>query len=161
MGGAVTHGPEGREAGASREVEYEPLREAELFGAAVHHLRLEAGLSLNQLARRAGVDPAYIHRIEAIARSGSTSSPKRPPLPRRAVVLSIAAALGLDHRGTDELLAQAGYAPDAVLEMGGWDDTLASVAELLADPELSGPAKAEFREVVRILAHRWGRPHRS
>src|SRR5215472_13451823 len=70
-GGAVTLGPERRAEGISREVEYEPLREAELFGAAVHHLRLKAGLSLNQLARRAGVDPAYIHRIEAIARSGS------------------------------------------------------------------------------------------
>src|SRR5215510_9594596 len=77
-GGAVTQGLEGRQEGVSREVEYEPLREAELFGTAVHHLRLEAGLSLNQLARRAGVDPAYIHRIEAIARSRSTSSPKRP-----------------------------------------------------------------------------------
>jgi len=45
-----------------------------------------------------------------------------------------------------------------LLELGGWDNTLASVAELLADPSLSGPAKAEFREIVRILARRWARP---
>ena len=128
----------------------EPLHDVQAFGAAVHALRLASGLSLNHLARRAGVDPAYIHRIESRAN-------ERPPLPRRAVVLSIAAALGLDRRRTDELLTQAGYAPDAILELGGWDDALANVADLLADPTLSGPAKAEFREILRILAARWGR----
>ena len=97
-------------------------------------------ISLNELARRAGVDPAYIHRIEG--RSG-----KRPPLPRRPVVLGIAAALGSDPRQTDQLLALAGHTPTALLELGGWDNTLASVAELLADRTLSGSAKAEFREV--------------
>jgi transcriptional regulator with XRE-family HTH domain len=123
---------------------------AQAFGAAVHALRLGSGLSLNQLARRAGVDPAYIHRIESRAI-------ERPPLPRRAVVLSIAAALELDRRRTDELLTQAGYAPDAILDLGGWDEALATIADLLADPTLSGPAKAEFREILRILAGRWGR----
>ena len=121
------------------------------FGAAVHTLRAAAGLSLNELARRAGVDPAYIHRIEA------RGAPQRPPLPRRPVVLNIAAALGSDARQTDQLLALAGHAPAALLELGGWDQTLASVAELLADPRLGGAAKAEFREVVRLLARRWGR----
>jgi transcriptional regulator with XRE-family HTH domain len=124
--------------------------EAQAFGAAVHALRLASGLSLNQLARRAGVDPAYIHRIESRAT-------ERPPLPRRAVVLSIAGALELDRRRTDELLTQAGYAPDAILDLGGWDEALATIADLLADPTLSGPAKAEFREILRILAARWGR----
>jgi transcriptional regulator with XRE-family HTH domain len=118
------------------------------FGAAVRTRRLEAGLSLNQLARRAQVDPAYIHRIES-------RTIDRSPMPRRAVVLAIAAALGLDRRQTDQLLAQAGYVPDAVLELGGWDETLSSVAELLADAGVSGPAKAEFREVLHILARRW------
>src|SRR5437762_4603483 len=118
------------------------------FGATVRALRQEAGMSLNELARRAGVDPAYIHRIEA-------RGARRPPLPRRPVVLAIAAALGLDPRQTDQLLALAGHTPAALLELGGWDNTLASVAELLADPGLSGPAKAEFREVVRIMARRW------
>src|SRR5438552_6236142 len=96
------------------------------FGAAVRALRQKAGLSLNELARRAGVDPAYIHRIEA-------RGARRPPLPRRAVVQSIASALGSTMRQTDHLLALAGHAPGALLELGGWDQTLASVAELLAD----------------------------
>jgi transcriptional regulator with XRE-family HTH domain len=127
----------------------EPERVALAFGAAVHALRREAGLSLNQLARRAGIDPAYVHRIESRA-------VVRPPLPRRAVVVAIAAALGLDAQRTDALLAQAGYAPEAVLELGGWDEALATTADLLIDPSLSGPAKAEFREMLRILARRWG-----
>jgi len=118
------------------------------FGAAVRARRERLGISLNQLARRARVDPAYIHRIESRA-------VERPPLPRRPVVLAIAAALELDRRQTDHLLTQAGYAPDALVELGGWDDTVAGVAELLADPRLPGPAKAEFREVLRILARRW------
>jgi len=48
--------------------------------------------------------------------------------------------------------------PAALLGLGGRDNTLASVAELLADPSLSGSAKAEFREVVRVVAGRWARP---
>jgi transcriptional regulator with XRE-family HTH domain len=138
----------GRSSSAAEDLESEAIALA--FGATVHALRLDAGISLNELARRAGVDPAYIHRIEA--RGG-----KRPPLPRRPVVLGIAAALGLDARQADQLLALAGHTPAALLELGGWDNTLAAVAELLADRSLSGPAKAEFREMVRLLARRWGR----
>src|ERR1700674_4304199 len=120
------------------------------FGATVHALRLQAGISLNELARRAGVDPAYVHRMES-------RGAQRPPLPRRPVVLALAAAFGADARQADQLLALAGHAPAALLELGGWDATLASVAELLADPSLSGPAKAEFRAIVRILSQRWAR----
>jgi len=127
------------------------------FGATVHALRLQVGISLNELARRARVDPAYIHRIEARGPAAAASGTHRPPLPRRAVVLGIAAALGSDSHQTDQLLALAGHTPAALLELGGWDATLASVAELLADPALSRAAKAEFREVVRILSRRWAR----
>jgi transcriptional regulator with XRE-family HTH domain len=121
------------------------------FGVAVRALRLEAGLSLNELARRAGVDPAYIHRIEA-------RGAHRPPLPRRGVVQAIASALGSSPHQTDRLLALAGHTPLALLELGGWDDTLASVAEVLGDSTLSATARAEFREMVRLLARRWARP---
>src|SRR5437868_10201550 len=131
-----------------RDLETEAIALA--FGATVRATRQQAGMSLNELARRAGVDPAYIHRIEA-------RGPQRPPLPRRAVVIAIAAALGLDSRRSDQLLALAGHTPAALLELGGWDPTLASVAELLADPSLSGAAKSEFRDVVRAVARRWAR----
>ena len=131
------------------------------FGATVHALRLNVGISLNELARRAGVDPAYIHRIESRGPTSGALAAHPPPLPRRPVVAAIAAALGSDARQTDQLLALAGHTPTALLELGGCDGTLASVAELLADPAVSGPAKAEFREVVRILARRWGRAAQS
>ncbi len=121
------------------------------FGATVRALRVDRGISLNELARRAGVDPAYVHRIEA-------RGPNRPPLPRRPVVQALAAGLGCDARQTDQLLALAGHVPDALVELGGWDATLASVAEVLADPALSSAAKVEFREVLRLLARRWARP---
>lgn len=122
------------------------------FGAAVRTLRQQAGLSLNELARRAGVDPAYIHRIEA------TGGTQRPPLPRRPVVQSIAAALGCNAREAEQLLALAGHAPGVLFELGGWDLTLAAVAELLADPAVSPAAKVDFREAVRLIARRWERP---
>jgi transcriptional regulator with XRE-family HTH domain len=134
---------------AASDIESESIALA--FGAAVRALRQQSGRSLNELARRAGVDPAYIHRIEA-------RGARRPPLPRRAVVVAIAAALGSNPRQTDQLLALSGHTPAALLELGGWDQTLAAVAELLGDPALSGPAKAEFREMVRLLSRRWARP---
>jgi transcriptional regulator with XRE-family HTH domain len=134
---------------ARRDIDAESIPLA--FGATVRALRQQAGLSLNELARRAGVDPAYIHRIEA-------RGAQRPPLPRRGVVVAIAAALGSNPRQTDQLLALSGHTPAALLELGGWDQTLAAVAELLGDPTLSGSAKAEFRDMVRLLARRWARP---
>jgi PTS system nitrogen regulatory IIA component len=130
------------------EIEVEAIALA--FGATVRTLRQQAGLSLNELARRAGVDPAYIHRIEA-------RGAQRPPLPRRGVVLAIAGALGSSPSQTDQLLALSGHTPSVLFELGGWDQTLAAVAGLLTDRSLSGPAKAEFREMVRLLAGRWGR----
>jgi transcriptional regulator with XRE-family HTH domain len=153
---------ERRTATTAEDLEAEAIALA--FGATVHALRLQVGISLNELARRAHVDPAYIHRIESRGPTSRASrlasgalGAQRPPLPRRAVVVGIAAVLGSDARQSDQLLALAGHTPAALLELGGWDATLASVAELLADPAVSGPAKAEFREVVRILARRWAR----
>jgi transcriptional regulator with XRE-family HTH domain len=133
---------------AQADIEAESIALA--FGGAVRRLRQEAGISLNELARRAGVDPAYVHRIES-------RKTQRPPLPRRAVVVAIGAALGCTRAQTDQLLALGGHTPAALLELGGWDHTLATVAALLADRSLSGPAKAEFREMVRLLARRWSR----
>src|SRR5437763_15279882 len=90
------------------------------FGAGVRALRLQVGISLNELARRAGVDPAYIHRIEsrgptsrAARLASGAPGAQRPPLPRRPVVVAIAAALGSDAHQTDQLLALAGHTPSA------------------------------------------------
>ena len=118
------------------------------FGAALRALRLRVGLSLNELARRAAVDPAYVHRIE-------TRPGDQPTIPRRAVVVRLGQALGLTAVQLDDLLSRAGYTPEALVALGGWDETLADVARVLGEPRLSLAARAEFREVVHILARRW------
>src|ERR1700730_4483513 len=58
------------------EIELEAIALA--FGATVHALRLHVGISLNELARRAKVEPAYIHRLE----SRAAPRPHLPRLPR-------------------------------------------------------------------------------
>src|SRR5438128_2224371 len=80
------------------------------FGATVRALRQEAGMSLNELARRAGVDPAYIHRIEA-------RGTRRPPLPRRPVVVAIAGP-GLQY-ASDRPVVGPGW-PHAGSVAGAW-----------------------------------------
>ena len=56
------------------------------FGALLRSLRVRSGLSQNQLARRAGVDPAYVNRLER-------ASPTSSSLPSRKVVLALADTL--------------------------------------------------------------------
>src|SRR5258707_5746830 len=132
----------GAGAGAAAGDDLESEAIALAFGATVHALRIQVGISLNELARRAGVDPAYIHRIES-------RGAQRPPLPRRPVVVAIAAAFGSDARQTDQLLALAGHTPSALLELGGWGTPLANGGGLLAPPAVSGPAQSQFRESRR------------
>ncbi len=117
------------------------------FGAVLRALRRRAGLSLNELARRADVDVAYVHRIEVMR--------ERIVIPRRPIVEALAEALRLDEMERDDLLARAGYVPEAIASLGGWDATLAQVATVLLNEQLSTTDKAEFREVVRLLSERW------
>lgn len=122
------------------------------FGALVRSFRQRAALSQNELARRVGVDPAYVNRIEAAPRS-------RPVLPRRPVVERLAFVLGLSDPEADRLFVAAGHAPRSLDALGDWDDLLTLVASLLADPRLDDADRDEFRAVVRLVARRWrGRP---
>jgi transcriptional regulator with XRE-family HTH domain len=118
------------------------------FGALVKGLRLRAGFSMNDLARRTRIDPAYLHRIEH-------APADRPVVPGRRIVVALCEALGLERRHLDDLLARAGYCPESVAELGGWDSALAEVAEVLGNRALPAEDKAEFREVLRLVAHRW------
>lgn len=78
------------------------------FGAMLNEYRVAVGLSQNALALRAGIDAAYINRIErGLWPAGST----RAHAPSRAVVLQLASALVMDDRDTDRLLFLAGLAP--------------------------------------------------
>lgn len=71
------------------------------FAKLLQKLRLEAGLSQNALARKTGVDPSYINRVERGLR--------QPP--SLGVIHDIAEALELDTFSTNQLLLSAGYAP--------------------------------------------------
>lgn len=84
------------------------------FGAMVRRFRVRAGLSQNQLARAAGVDPAYINRIER-AKLGQGS------VPSRRVVVGIWDALETTVEDRERLLVAAGHCPETVLRAGGWD----------------------------------------
>ncbi len=126
-----------------------PRPEGRGFGVAVRRLRERTGISLRELARRAAVDPGYLHRIESEVTTG------RPVVPRRVVVLALARGLILGEVERDGLLALAGYCPEAVYQLAGWDATLADVAGVLGDSLLDPSDKDQFRDTIHVLAARW------
>jgi transcriptional regulator with XRE-family HTH domain len=85
---------------------------ADAFGALVRRLRVRAGLSQNELARRTRVDPSYINLLEK----------QRRGVPSRAVVLALAGALGAGQDDRERLLVAAGHCPESILRAGGWDE---------------------------------------
>lgn len=126
------------------------VSDAPSFGTLLRSLRVRAGLSQNQLARRAGVDPAYVNRLER-APAASAS------LPSRRVVLAFAAALEVGPVDRERLLVAAGLCPESIARLGGWDASIGDIADALADPRLSADDRAELRELLRIVAARWRR----
>jgi len=72
------------------------------FSALLRSHRMSLGCSQNELARRAGCDVAYVHRMERA---------QDPAVPRRGVALALSVALGLDDAETDRFLYSAGLAP--------------------------------------------------
>lgn len=111
-------------------------------------LRAAAGLSQSELARRTGIDRAYVHRIE--------NAPREAPVaPSRSVVMALALALELAPEDTDALLVAAGYVPTAIVSAGGWRPELALLAEFLSDPTLSEMDRLSFWKVLRELVGRW------
>jgi transcriptional regulator with XRE-family HTH domain len=118
------------------------------FGALLRSLRVRSGLSQNQLARRAGVDPAYVNRLER-------ASPTSSSLPSRKVVLALADTLDVGPVDGERLLVAAGLCPESIVRLGGWDASLGDIADVLADSRLSHDDRAELRELLRIVAGRW------
>lgn len=121
------------------------------FGSLLRTLRVRSALSQNALARRAAIDPAYVNRLER-ASDDSTS------VPRRGVVLALAAAMELGPIDLDRLLVASGLCPEAVARLGSWEPSLGLVAQVLGNPQLTADELAEFRELIRIAAGRWGAP---
>lgn len=115
------------------------------FGELLRSFRLQAGRSQSALAREVGIDASYINRLE---------SGEREP-PRRQLVESLAAALGLPAEDRDRLFLAAGELPGALARLGPRDSTLRAVAEVLGDEELTEEEQREFRRVVEAIAVRW------
>ena len=83
--------------------------EAEGFGELLRTLRNRygrRGMSLTELARRTGLDKAYLHRLETGDRDN----------PSWRTVMLVARALELTEKRTNDLLASAYYAPLPELE---------------------------------------------
>src|SRR5262249_19704772 len=117
----------------------------EEFAALLTRWRERAGLSQNALARRMGVNPAYVNRLEHGGRGASN----------RALVESAAAALDLSAPERYTLLAAAGHWPTALATLGPGDVSLRLVADILADPELAPGEQALFRLHLRLAALPW------
>jgi transcriptional regulator with XRE-family HTH domain len=118
------------------------------FGALLRSLRVRIGLSQNQLARQAGVDPAYVNRLERAPASSSS-------LPSRKVVLALAESLEAGPVDVERLLVAAGLCPESIVRLGGWDQSLGDIAAVLGDTRLTTDDRAELRELLRIVAARW------
>lgn len=74
------------------------------FPMLLNRHRVHAGMSQNRLAKAAGIDPAYVNRLERAA-------PDSTSLASRKVVLALATALELTDRQTDRFLFASGHAP--------------------------------------------------
>lgn len=107
---------------------------APTFASLLSRYREACDLAVNELARRAGVDPSYISRLER--------GERRPP--SRLVVVRLAATLGLDPLATDCLLVAAGYAPAWLVPELVLVGTLRQVAALrMPQPQPSGPEETQ------------------
>ena len=115
------------------------------FGATLSRFRKRAGRSFNDLAREVGVDPSYLTRLER---------GEREP-PRHHVVEDICRALKISVPERNELLVSAGYAPLSIVQLGGWDDALQAVVDVLTDPCLTDEDRAEYRQVLQVICRRW------
>jgi len=105
------------------------------FGELLRAYRVRVGMSQNQLARRSGVDPAYVNRLERA--SANTESG-----PTRKVVVALWSTLVAESAESrdpltvvdlDRLLAAAGMLPETVRQAGGWDAYLARIRGVLVN----------------------------
>lgn len=107
------------------------------FGRRVRALRIERGPSLRALARRVGVSPPYLSRIER----------EESPPPREAVVVALARTLGQD---PDEFLALAGHVASDVTDLIRRRPQAATAVRLIAG--IPDPALGQVLTYIRDLA---------
>ncbi len=115
------------------------------FGVRLKAYREAAGLSQNALARKSGLNPASINRLESGERSPSN----------RSLVEGICDALGLAPTERNELLGSAGHLPEVYASVPPTDPTLMLVARVLGDGRLAEDEKGEYRAVIEAISRRW------
>ena len=122
------------------------------FGARLRELRTRAGLSQNALATAAGVNSAYVNRLER----GSVDVH-----PSRAVVCRLWLVACGEPDDLDALLYAAGLVPQAIVDAGGWADFLAGwQGSLRAVERKLELARADHRRICRdVVALRRGSAH--
>ena len=115
------------------------------FGGLLKDYRVAAGLSQNALAKRVGVNPAYVNRLE--------SGERRPS--QRHYVLDLARELKLNEEQTNRLLEAGGHLPRGFDRMDARDRTQRLVADILGDEAIPRQEREEFRQIIALVARRW------
>jgi transcriptional regulator with XRE-family HTH domain len=110
------------------------------FPQRLRQVREAAGLSQNALGRRIDINPGTINRLE---------TGEREPTGRDQV-LQLARGIGLDSEQTNQLVASAGFAPQAYDAVGLDDPTLLQIAAYLGATERSSTERATFLQLVRL-----------
>lgn len=115
------------------------------FPALLMGYRTRLGISRNKLARKVGVDPSYLSRIEHGLR--------QPP--REYIVKAIISALKLTPYEQDALLMAGGYAPTSI-NGSGWSPAMHAVSLVLNNHSLTNEQRASFEDVILAIAQNWG-----
>lgn len=110
------------------------------FPTLLTEYRERLGISRNKLAKKVGVDPSYLTRIE--------HGDREPP--RVGIVIALARELDLEPYEHDSLLMSAGYAPKTTVN---WSPALSAVSNTLNN--LTGAERNTFENVVCSLAEHW------
>ena len=118
------------------------------FGAVLRRHRIASGISQNDLAGAAQVDPAYVNRLERAGQRTISGRVVTGWSPSRHVVLALAEALGLGPAETDRFLFAAGLATQT--------DWQARAERAEYRLELVRKALAEDADVPRLIRRSTG-----
>ncbi|HEY7061754.1 MAG TPA: helix-turn-helix transcriptional regulator [Chloroflexota bacterium] len=115
------------------------------FADLLRRYRARDGRSRTEIARRAGVNPSYVQRMEEGERGPASGS----------VITALARAMRLPPGERDALLLAAGRLPVALALLGEWDPVLEAVTAVLNDYTLETDELEDFRAVVLRICARW------
>ena len=118
------------------------------FGDRLREWREQRQMPQRTLSETAGINQALISRFE--------TGDRLPSGPEQ--VLALTRALRLSEHDADALLADAGYWPRVLVELGPSDQTLLLVARLLSDPAVPSRRKERFRQLLALLIEEWMAP---